>query len=39
MLTAKQKLAVGIVVRMHKLAGRILDAADALENRINTPLN
>jgi|1185.fasta_scaffold126638_2 hypothetical protein len=35
MLTTKQKLAVALVLRMHKLAGHILDAADALESRIN----
>lgn len=37
MLTRRGKLAVKIVVHMHKLAGHILDAADVIENRIKTP--
>jgi hypothetical protein len=35
MLTKKQMLAVSIVRRMHIIAGVILDAADAIESRIN----
>jgi hypothetical protein len=34
MLTRKQIVAVNIVRRMHIIAGVILDAADAIENRI-----
>lgn len=34
MLTMRGKLAVKVVRRMHMLAGCILDAADAIENRI-----
>jgi hypothetical protein len=35
MLTRKQLFAVRIVRRMHIIAGSILDAADAIESRIN----
>jgi hypothetical protein len=34
MLTKKQLIAVSVVRRMHILAGIILNAADAIENRI-----
>jgi hypothetical protein len=34
MLTPRQKLAMKIVLRMHIIAGSILDAADVIENRI-----
>jgi hypothetical protein len=34
MLTKKQVFAVTIVRRLHIIAGVILDAADAIENRI-----
>jgi hypothetical protein len=36
MLTLKGKIAVKIVSNMHRMAGMILDAADAIENRIAT---
>lgn len=36
MLTTKGKLAVKLVLRMHQLAGVILDAADFIESRIAT---
>lgn len=35
MLTKKQLIAVQIVRRMHIVAGIVLNAADAIESRIN----